>query len=225
VDSGEPMADRKPFERLTESEALRALYIDFEGEKGKPPVLLGVFRRGRGKRPHVQHHVLDEALGPIGDGTATTLHGAIDDVVRRAEKRDRRIVSWTEHDLRVVQSLRDEDPELVAQFEARYANAHRIAERWRNRLHGGDTPTVGRLADYEALIDYDVPTEAIGGDIGETIRAVRKRVERGLDPTDGQRERWRRLIEHNRHDCIGMRTICLRATRELERVRSVTVRS
>ena len=211
------MADRRAFERLTEPEALRALYIDFEGEQDRAPVLLGVFRRGRGARPYVHHHVLGAAFAQLGDGGATTtLHDAIASIVRRADKGDRRIVSWTEHDLRVVRTLADEDPELVARFEARYANAHRVAERWRNKLHEGDKPAVGRLADYETLIDYDVPAEAVGGDVGETIRAVRKRRERGLDATDGQRERWRRLIEHNRHDCIGMRTICLRATRELD---------
>ena len=38
----------KPSKRLTAAEALRALYIDFEGGKDQPPVLLGVHRRGRG---------------------------------------------------------------------------------------------------------------------------------------------------------------------------------
>ena len=209
------MTDRRSFGRLTEAEALRALYVDFEGEKGKAPVLLGVFRRGRGPRPYVHHYVLDAAFARLGE-SPSSLHAAVDNVVRRAEKRDCRIVSWTEHDLRVVQALRDEDPGLVARFEAPYANAHRIAERWRNRLHRGDTPGEGRLADYEALIGYAVPAEAVGGEVGETIRAIRGRSERGLDLNDGQRDRWRRLIEHNRHDCIGMRKICLRATRELE---------
>lgn len=209
------MTEHRSFGRLTEAEALRALYIDFEGEKGKPPVLLGVFRRGRRPRPYVRHHVLDADFAGLGE-SPTSLHAAVDNVVRRAEKRDCRIASWTEHDLRVVQALRDDDPDLVARFEARYANAHRIAERWRNRLHDGDTPGEGRLADYEALIGYPVPQEALGGDVGETIRAIRGRLERGLDPTDGQRDRWRHLIEHNRYDCIGMRKICLRATRELD---------
>ena len=36
----------RPFRHLTEAEALRALYVDFEGEKDRPPVLLGVHRRG-----------------------------------------------------------------------------------------------------------------------------------------------------------------------------------
>jgi hypothetical protein len=41
------------FKRLSAAEALRALYIDFEGEKDKPPVIVGVHRRGRGARPFV----------------------------------------------------------------------------------------------------------------------------------------------------------------------------
>ncbi len=45
---------RVQFKRLTAAEALRALYIDFEGGRGKPPVLLGILRRGRkGTEPSV----------------------------------------------------------------------------------------------------------------------------------------------------------------------------
>jgi hypothetical protein len=42
------------FKRLSTAEALRALYIDFEGQKDQPPVLLGVLRRGgKGSTPFV----------------------------------------------------------------------------------------------------------------------------------------------------------------------------
>lgn len=44
----------RAFKRLSTAEALRALYIDFEGQKGQPSVLLGVHRRGRGESPFVQ---------------------------------------------------------------------------------------------------------------------------------------------------------------------------
>lgn len=211
------MTDHKSFKRLTQAEALRALYVDFEGEQDKPPVLLGVFRRGRGARPYVHHHILDAGFAFLEE-TPTSLHGAVLNVVQRAEKGDRRIVSWSEHDLRVVRTLADDDPELVGRFASRYANARRVAERWRNKVHGGDMPASGRLADWETLIGYPVPDEAVGGDVGQTIRDIRGRRDRGLGPTDGQLERWRRLIEHNRHDCVGMRKICLRATEETDGV-------
>jgi hypothetical protein len=140
-----------------------------------------------------------------------SLREAVEKVVLRADHGDRRIVSWSEHDLNVVRTLAAEDPDLVARFEARYANARAVAERWRNKLHGGDKPEPGRLADYLALIGYPVPDEAAPGSVGETIRVLRGRLERGLALTPAQREHWDHLVEHNRHDCAGMRRVCLRA--------------
>jgi hypothetical protein len=203
------MTDRAAFARLTDTEALRALYIDFEGEKDRPPVLLGVHRRGHGDRPHVQAHIVDRAFGIFGTAPIT-LGDAVLNVVQRAEHGDRRIVAWTEHELDVIHRDLD-DALLVARFEARFANARRVAERWRNRDHGGKKPHDGRLASYVALIDYSVPVEAGSGDVGQTIRDIRGRIDRGLPPTPGQVERWRRLVEHNRHDCIAMRRVCLAA--------------
>jgi hypothetical protein len=203
----------RAFKQLSETEALRALYVDFEGEKDKAPVLLGVHRRGRGARPFVQQDVVDEAFASLS-GSATSLHDAVAKVVRRAEHGDRRIVSWSEHDLDVVRTLRDGDPDLVTRFEARYANARAVAERWRNKCHGGDKPTVGHLADYLALIGYPVPNDAEPGHVGDTIRALRPRLKRGLPATEAQRARWDRLLEHNRFDCAGMRRVCLQATKD-----------
>jgi hypothetical protein len=209
------MTDPAAFKRLSTAEALRALYIDFEGEKDKTPVVLGVHRRGRGARPFVHVDVVDATFSSLAASTGS-LHDAVANVVQRAEHGDRRIVSWSEHDLNVVRAIRDEDPDLVARFEARYANARLIARRWRNKCHSGDNPESGRLVDYLALIGYPVPDEAVAGQVGETIRILRGRLEQGLPLTANQRARWDRLIEHNRHDCAGMRRVCLLATQELE---------
>ncbi|MDP2349697.1 MAG: hypothetical protein Q8M74_00895, partial [Chloroflexota bacterium] len=60
------MTDRaRRFDRLSAAEALRALYIDFEGGKDQLPVLLGVHRRGRGARPYVQQDVVDETFAGL----------------------------------------------------------------------------------------------------------------------------------------------------------------
>ena len=210
------MTERKrQFKQLSGAEALRALYIDFEGGKGQPPVLLGVHRRGRGARPFVQQDVVDEVFEGLVP-RYLPLHDAIANVVRRAEHGDRRIVAWSEHELEVVRTLLDGDPDLVARFEARYANARAFAEYWRNKLHDRDRPKEGRLADYLALIGYPVPDDAEPGHVGDTIRDLRPRLTRGLPPTPAQQARWDRLVEHNRFDCAGMRAVCLRASRELE---------
>jgi hypothetical protein len=204
------------FKRLSASEALRALYIDFEGEKDKLPILLGVLRRaGKGSTPFVHQDVVDEAFASLGV-PAMSLRDAVGKAVLRAEHGDRRIVSWSQHDLEVVRTLRDDDPEVVARFESRYANALSVAKRWRNRCYGGVKPANGRLADYLALIAYPVPEDAAPGHVGESIRVLRHRLERGLSPTTAQEARWKRLVEHNRHDCAGMRRVCMRATTELD---------
>jgi hypothetical protein len=66
----------KAARRLSASEALRALYIDFEGEKDRPPVLLGTLRRGgRGREPFVRQAVLDPLFGPLGPEVRPA-HGA-----------------------------------------------------------------------------------------------------------------------------------------------------
>ncbi len=201
---------------LTEVEARRALYIDFEGQKDRPPVLLGVLRRrGKGREPSVFQVVVDPLFAPAGPDERP-LAEAIDVVVRRAERGDRRIVAWSEHELALVRDLPGIDPDLVARFERRYVNALAVAKRWTGRLHPDTRPPDGRLADYLAFIGYEVPDDARPGHVGEAIRALRPTLERGRPPTERQRERWAHLLEHNRHDCAGMREVCLRASRELD---------
>jgi hypothetical protein len=194
----------RPTKRLSAAEALRALYIDFEGRKEEPPVLLGIHRRGRGARPYVQQDVVD----PVFAGLVPRylpLHDCVENVVRRAEHGDRRIVSWSQHDL---------DVERFERFEARHVNALAVAKRWRNRCHGGDKPAEGTLANYLALIGYAVPGDAEPGHVGDTIRDLRPRLTRGLPVAPLQQARWDRLVEHNRFDCAGMRAVCLRASRD-----------
>lgn len=134
----------------------------------------------------------------------------------RAEHGDRRIVSWSEHDLELVRRLRDDEPELVARFERRYANALALARRWAYWIHREAKPLDGNLSGYLALIGYEVPTGGGPGRVGSTIRALRPTLHAGRTLTALQRQRWAELLEHNRHDCAGMRAVCLRSTYELE---------
>lgn len=205
------------FRRLSLDEAHRALYIDFEGGKGKPPVLLGTLHRpGRGVEPYVHQVALDPEFAATGT-IVRDFRNAIETLVLRAERKDSRIVAWTEHELDVVRTLHDADPTLVARFELRFANARLVARRWASILHPDTKPSDGTLATWLAYISYAVPMGAAPGHVGETIRTIRPRLERGLALTPLQAERWDRLLEHNRRDCHGMRAICLLAASELER--------
>ena len=70
-----PPADRWHFKLLSAVEARRALYIDFEGEKDRPPVLLGVLRRpGMGAEPSVHQVVVDREFDFAGPSARCDSH-------------------------------------------------------------------------------------------------------------------------------------------------------
>lgn len=76
---------RTAFKRLSGAEALRTLYIDFEGEKNKPPILLGVLRRpGSGSTPFVHQGVVDKTFSGLVPAFMS-LHDAVAKAVVRAE--------------------------------------------------------------------------------------------------------------------------------------------
>ena len=112
-----------------------------------------------------------EPLGGHGGMEVLELHAAIERILQRAEKNDRQIIAWSNHELDIV---RAHCPDLVERFESRYVNARTFAEYWRNKCHAGDKPDVATLASYLGLIGYDVPPEVGPGLVGETIRRVRK---------------------------------------------------
>jgi len=199
---------------------MRALYIDFEGEKLKPPTLLGCANRpGRGPEPWVWQAVTDPLFLPLAKADKIELLdlcGAVERVLQRAERRDRLIVAWSEHELNVVSRY---CPDKLDRFEARFVNARAFAVRWRNRCYGGEKPDSNSLADYLALIEHKVPQEAGPGRAAETIRILRKALEKGRaidEITAIQRRRWASLRLHNDHDCAGMRRVCIRAASEIE---------
>ena len=199
----------KQFKQMTEIEARQAIYIDFEGGKDEPPVFIGIMRK------HVQQYVLDRAFKPAGP-EYVELRRAIATIVSRAEKQDRRIASWSEHDLDIVRGMKAE-PKLVRAFEARYANGRALAARWATRMDRIVKPEDGDLEDYLGLVGFDVPPHAAPGNVGETIRRLRPTLEAGRPLTPGQSQAWEELREHNRYDCEGMRAVCVRAAADLDR--------
>jgi hypothetical protein len=208
------VADRA-LRRLTPDEARRALYIDFEGRKDRPPVLLGAGRWSKAERVH--QYVTDPryaALGELDGLEVLTLSDAVLRIVQRAEAGDRLIVAWTSHELNIVSRFA---PEHLARFESRYRNALAIAKYWRNRSHGGAKPDKRTLANYMELVEYRVPDVAGPGRADNTIGILDKALDR--DPsaarlTANQRQRWADLRAHNAHDSAGMRRICELAAAE-----------
>ena len=200
----------RQFRHMNAAEARTAFYVDFEGDDDAPPVLLGILRK------HTQQYVVDPSFRPLGPAYLE-LRQALATVVARAEKQDRRIASWSEHDLEVVRSLTKE-PGLIRRFEARYANGQALAARWATRAGSIAVPTGGELLAYLELVGVEAPASAVPGQTSATIRSLRQRLDAGRLPTEQQAERWADLLERNRYDCEGMRAVCIRAATDLERI-------
>jgi hypothetical protein len=198
------------FKQMTAAEARTAFYVDFEGGKDAPPVLIGILRK------HTQQYVVDPAFRPLGPAYLE-LRQAVATVITRAEKQGRRIVSWSEHDLEIVRSLTKE-PELIRRFEARYVDCRALAARWATRTPAIKKPESGDLELYLELIGFVVPESAGPGRVGSTVRSLRGSLDAGRRPSDHQSQQWADLLEHNRYDCEGMRAVCIRAATDLERV-------
>lgn len=207
----------RQFRQMTAAEARTAFYVDFEGGKDAAPVLLGILRK------RTQQYVVDPVFRTLGPAYLE-LRQAVATVVTRAEKQDRRIVSWSEHDLDIVRNLTNE-PALIRRLEARYANGRALAARWATRHPGFEKPESGDLGRYFELVRFDVPDAAGPGHVGDTVRSLRPGLEAGREPTERQRQRWADLLEHNRYDCEGMREVCVRAATDLERLDARTRRA
>lgn len=205
----------KQYKRVTETEARQAIYVDFEGGEDQAPVVLGVLRSER-----VQQHVIDRVFtsaGPHYREPRELIRATVD----KAQRLDRRIISWSEHDLDVVRDLTN-DPRLVRDFEVHYGNAGALAARWASRTEGADKPGMGDLEHYLALIGFEVPDAARPGQVGKTLRSVRPSLEAGRTLTEHQAQRWNDLLLHNRYDCEGMRAVCIRAAADIERLERKT---
>jgi hypothetical protein len=228
---------------LTLEDARRAIYIDFESRKGGDPVLLGAcYAEGRKKpdprRVVLRQDVIEPAHSRLAgaldwswpghmyryDSDGRSLRASLGDLVGRARNQDRLIVSWSQHELGVIESA-DLGPSLFADFRDRYRDGKATASRWLTQagLEAFVQPsealeTTHQLAKYFDLVGFWVP-EAFGvGRTGENLKRVSKALKRGgFDEfTERQQQAWEEVLGHNLYDCFGLREVCLRAAADLE---------
>jgi hypothetical protein len=223
---GAPAPGAHRFDRLTADEARRAIYVDFEGRIDVEPVLLGVLVPLRRGQTVLHQYVWDPELVMGGGGLELmpSLSDAVEAVVRRADSRRRPIVAWSPRELEVVEAYCDAG--LANRFRDRYVNANLIAKPWRRTRYPNlvwepdHRGRVNSLSRYLDLIGHTVPEGCGEAIAAQAIQRVQDGLGRvgsfeGLKPD--VKAAWANMLCHNRHDCIGMRDVCLRATADLER--------
>ena len=143
---------------------------------------------------------------------------AIDYIIRMAERKDRMIVAWSIHEFQIVERY---CPQHLERFKAQFVNAKLVAERWKG-IKREPKPTPNKLPAWLSMVGYDVPDAAKAGLTGETIGDLGDAIARGATfetLTPKLRQRWLDVLDHNRHDCNGMREIFLLAAAEIAQLR------
>jgi hypothetical protein len=190
---------------ITPAEAARAIFVDYEGNQGRTPTLLGT-RVGATVHGVIIEPLFRDCAGRRGASRtaavsdhAAVLRGLLD----RAEREDRLVVSWSQHDLRLMQDALAGDPPRLAQLDRCYRDAKATATRWWWKRHR-TAPASGALAFYLKALRFRVPARFGPGRVGDHLRALRPRLEAGatwatLHPA--LRERWREVVRHNCRSC------------------------
>jgi hypothetical protein len=203
-----------------------ALYIDFEGRKYEPPLLLGVLMpTGDGAETRFMQFVFDPLFREAAEAKGASI-ATVEDTMRlltAIARRGQAVVAWSRHERDTIVQAGGEAARSV---QSRYRDARELARHWRRKVRPDLKPETipysgrHRLAFYLDAIGYEVSTSHGPGNTGSRIQTVRA----ALESTGGrydrltrvQKAKWTNLLEHNRHDCEGMRTFCLKAAAELE---------
>ncbi len=207
------------------------MYIDFECLKGRPPkpprpALLGVLDGAEGES--FEQIITDVRLSPAKVANKrcriATAEAAADALVDKAKGEKRRIIGWSFFDRdRLIEAC----PDRRADINALYVNALHVARPWRKTFHPGfpieredafapkhTLDKYATLAGYQGAAAFRnaAPAkwikhtldqlEATGGRYGKT--------------TPQTKRDWHKLLAYNRHDCLALRHIVLRASREME---------
>ncbi len=226
-------------EILSFEEARRAYYVDFEGPSGGEPVLFGwLYAEGRDAsqdRLVMRHDILDPDLASIAGEVevsadweyrqdARSLATSINDLARRANAQDRRIVAWSRHEMtKVVES--ELDPDLIEMFGESFRDGKATAKRWLVQcrpdvvLTRDESGGAHKLTKYMKLTGYEAPA---GYEVGRTALKIR-RVRTGMEKrgsweelVESQQEAWGDVLEHNAVDVQALMHIVCHAAFELE---------
>lgn len=195
--------------KISFRQALNGIYFDFEGRIEEEPVLVGLLYRRTddgGWGWVVEQFVLDRVFAAVdaesqGECTYVELDELVPRLSAMADERRSPLISWSEYDWQVAKRI-------SGGLAFRYRNALPTVKPWKNKLRDNDLVDFepgqpNSLANYERMIGYDRPPE--GFDVGDSIAYIRSR----NSITPGAQKRWRTILEHNRHDLMGMRDVVL----------------
>lgn len=198
---------------LRPTEARRAIYVDFEGNKHMDPTLLGVSVE-RGVERWIVEPRFDDCSSrhkaPARTGELRTLALRLLDL---AEREDRLIVSWSRHDYRLISTVLD-SAEEQRRLDTVYRNAIRTARRWRKIYRPSLNLPGNTLEAYAVHLAWPTPDGIGRGTVGPWLKTIRDRLDsrggRWSDLTVRQQQAWKDVLRHNWHDLEQARVVATR---------------
>ena len=212
---------RKLRNHFNARDAARAIYLDFEGLPNHLPSLLGFACEG-----YWSLSIIDDRLSaaaqihiPGGEVAARSADSALEIIRTIAERHNRKVCAWTEHDLKQIRRIYADHPEKLEWWEANLINikpqAGRFVQRCglpvigiRNRRTG--KISIGHQAVIMQSLCIDVPKQYGRGIAANGIKAMRSALVEHVSidlVAEEIIEKWTATLLHNRYDCFGMAAI------------------
>ena len=211
---------------ITPAESESAIYIDYEASAGRSPTLLGVSVAGE-----IRVWVVEPGFHPCCGRAGTCRTAPADhtrctvELVDRAEAENRLIVSWSAHDLRLMEPALAGDPTRTAILHSRFRDARFSGRRWMARQSERRQALVReqghKLDVYRELFGIHQPERFGSGVAGDAMRMLRRQLAEGRrfgELTAKARESWHVLVRHNEFDLTTLELVCRRVSGEFERI-------
>ena len=196
--------------RLSQAEAERAMYIDFEGFEDHSPSLLGILIDNI-----LEQIVLDTQLSLAAEAKnlrVATVHDSVRHLLAQSKAEGRLIVAYSQHEKNVIEKFAQTD------LTGPYRDARMIAKRWRTICHTGRPIRGHGLKDFLEFIGF--PRGPYLGEKKSTSRLksvgdmlARRGNYQAITPV--AKAKWTKLLEHNAIDCRGMCALVVLAAKEL----------
>lgn len=215
-----------PLDAPTLDEAIAAVYIDFEGRPTHAPALIGVTFPDRGDIRTLQILVSPWAQTESGQRMVNLLpehervpvidlETTMEIVAAIAESGNRRILSYSQHEIRMIQDF--VTPDLADRVTRLFRDGKKALKRWWYARHSSEAPAEKhRLQEYLRLLGCH---EYLSGDskfVGSVMSEFEDWVTSETNELpDNFAERWLAALTKNRFDCEGLRCAVITALRDL----------
>jgi hypothetical protein len=214
---------------ITQEDVKKGIYIDFEGNVGMDPTLLGAyFLDTQTQKPkfiqYVHESRFEMAAKYSRQCTFLDLEQTFERLGEMAFREKRLFFSWSSREKDAISNL-IKNPKLREYILENLVDCKKFAKKWKNRYHHNIIfPYITgrgrhRLTEYANLINYHIPQVAQGRNTGQRLRDVRNQLgnheENYSRITLVAKRKWQNLLLHNEHDCKSMKEVAKTAMLDL----------